>query len=194
MTDREFLLRTYGQQYGPEAGPWNLGVVNKYLEYRITAFFEEQFRVHPGDRLCNIGIGAGAWDRYLSYRLPEGSLISIDRDPLCCRQLREGLIFEENPNSVTVMCGDAMEMDLTDTFSLVTVVGSTIQESGEGLSLLEKAMSLVRKGGSLYFQSLEDVREEALMQAGSRKQMRLVCCDREEEYGMTCCYCKFIKD
>lgn len=30
-----FLLKTYSQMYGPEAGPWNLSVENKYLMYRF---------------------------------------------------------------------------------------------------------------------------------------------------------------
>ena len=74
--DQDFLLKAYGALWGPEAGPWNLSVEQKYLEYRITAFFEENFPVARGADICNIGIGAGYWDRYLSYRLDGGSLTS----------------------------------------------------------------------------------------------------------------------
>lgn len=89
--DREFLLKTYGQCYDAEAGPWNLSLQNKNLEYVITRFFEENFTVRQGADLCNIGIGAGYWDRYLSYRLtgrdadqhrhPEGLLPSAGGVP-----------------------------------------------------------------------------------------------------------------
>jgi hypothetical protein len=30
--DKDFLLKTYGACYNAEAGPWNLSLVNKYLE------------------------------------------------------------------------------------------------------------------------------------------------------------------
>ncbi len=38
--EKAFLLHTYGEEYGPDAGPWNTSVESKYLEYRITEFFE----------------------------------------------------------------------------------------------------------------------------------------------------------
>lgn len=80
--DKDFLLKTYSQMYAPEAGPWNLSVENKYLEYRFAQFFRDHFPVKEGTALCNIGIGAGAWDRFLSYQLRCGALTSIDIDPL----------------------------------------------------------------------------------------------------------------
>lgn len=39
--DQDFLLRVYGQCYDAEAGPWNLSLENKYLEYMFAKFFEE---------------------------------------------------------------------------------------------------------------------------------------------------------
>lgn len=152
--DRDFLLRTYSQMYAPEAGPWNLSVENKYLEYRFAQVFRDHFPVKEGAELCNIGIGAGAWDRSLSYQLKGGTLTSIDMDPLCCRQLREGLRFEENPNAVEVLCADAMTLDLTGQCDIVTLVGSTVTESGLGLRLLERAMTFLKPGGRLFYQSI----------------------------------------
>ena len=49
--DKDFLLKTYGQCYGPEAGPWNLSVENKYLEYMFTKFFENNFSINEGYQL-----------------------------------------------------------------------------------------------------------------------------------------------
>ena len=106
--DKDFLLRSYGECYDKDAGPWNLGVKNKYLEYMIAKFFEENFAVSEGENICNVGIGAGYWDRYLSYQLKGGSLTSIDIDEECCRSLKEGLINEHNPNSVEVIHSDVM--------------------------------------------------------------------------------------
>ena len=82
--DKSFLLQSYGEENGPEAGPWNTSLESKYLEYRITAFFEKDFEIGQGAQLCNIGIGAGNWDRYLSYRLNGGNLTSIDLDGTIC--------------------------------------------------------------------------------------------------------------
>ena len=78
--DQDFLLRVYGQCYDAEAGPWNLSLENKYLEYMFAKFFEENFEVGNNANICNIGIGAGYWDRYLSYQLDGGTLTSIDID------------------------------------------------------------------------------------------------------------------
>ncbi len=56
--EQAFLLRAYGACWGPEAGPWNLSVQNKYLEYMFARFFEEHFPLPEYVRICNIGIGA----------------------------------------------------------------------------------------------------------------------------------------
>lgn len=154
--DKDFLLQTYGQCYGAEAGPWNLSLQNKYLEYRITQFFEENFPVPPGGDLCNIGIGAGYWDRYLSYRLNGGALTSIDILEVCCRQLAECLENERNPNPVRVIHSDVMLLkNLAEQFDIVTMVGSARLESGLREDVLAQAVSFLKPGGSLYYQSLD---------------------------------------
>lgn len=155
--DKDFLLKTYGALYGEEAGPWNLSVENKYLEYRITKFFEDNFQVKEGFQICNIGIGAGYWDRYLSYQLKQGGLTSIDINELCCRQLKEGLENEENPNPVTIIHSDVMAVDnLDESFDIVTMIGSTRLESGLYQSLLCKAFSFLKRGGSMYYQTFDE--------------------------------------
>ena len=157
--DKDFLLKTYGQCYDAEAGPWNLSLQNKYLEYMFTKFFEENFPVVPGADLCNIGIGAGYWDRYLSYRLNGGTLTSIDIQEICCRQLEECLVNEKNPHPVRVIHSDVMLLDgLEERFDIVTMVGSARLESGLREDILDKAASFLKSGGSLYYQTLD--REE----------------------------------
>lgn len=154
--DKDFLLKTYGQCYDAEAGPWNLSLRNKYLEYAVTKFFEENFPVPPGAALCNIGIGAGYWDRYLSYRLNGGTLTSIDILEVCCRQLEACLVNEHNPNPVRVIHSDVMLLEgLAEQFDLVTMVGSARLESGLHEEILAKAVSFLKPGGSLYYQSLD---------------------------------------
>ena len=192
--DKDFLIKAYSQMYGPEAGPWNLGVTNKYLEYRLAAFFEENIPVRPGDDLCNVGIGAGAWDRYLSYRLESGTLTSIDIDELCCRQLREGLACEENPNRVEIICSDAMALNLEKRFDIVTLVGSTERESGRGTALLEKVMSFVKLSGSLYYQTLfPDIPAEQILETAHRCGMQVDLSLTDDRYGFCCRYYKFTK-
>lgn len=152
--DKDVLLKAYGSLYGPEAGPWNLSAEQKYLEYRITAFFEEHFPVGEGADLCNVGIGAGYWDRYLSYRLKGGSLTSIDLDGDCCRALADGLENEGNPSPVTVLHKNVMDCgELRGRFHIVTLVGSTQLESGLFEELLAALFALLRPGGCLYYQS-----------------------------------------
>lgn len=154
--DKEFLLRSYGEEYGPDAGPWNTSVKSKYLEYLLAAFFEEHFAVGENDEICNIGVGAGSWDRYLSYRLKGGRLTSIDKDPECCRQLQLRLENEQNPHAVEVLCSDVLLTEgLERRFDLVTMVGSTRLESGTHEKILRKAWSLLKPGGSFYYQTLD---------------------------------------
>ena len=189
-----FLLRTYSQMYDPEAGPWNLSVENKYLEYRIRDFFEKNFDIPKIAQICNIGIGAGEWDIYLSYKLSEGTLTSVDKLEVCCRQLEERLICEGNPNEVKVVCADAMTLDCTDQFDILTIVGTTAIESNDGMALLAKASGFVKDGGSLYYQSL-DAKEDCnvVMQTAFRCGLSLAAFDEDNAYGFCCHYYKFEK-
>ena len=189
-----FLLQTYSQMYSPEAGPWNLSVKNKYLEYRFRDFFETHFSISDNAQICNIGIGAGEWDIYLSYKLPKGELTSIDIDEICCRQLEQRLICEGNPNKVTTFCADAMTLDFADKFDIVTMVGSTAIESGDGLKLLAKAISFVKDGGALYYQSLDKKEDcNAVLKTALQHGMLLTAFFEDTSYGFHCHYYKFDK-
>ena len=176
----------------PEAGPWNLSVEQKYLEYRITAFFEENFPVARGAEICNIGIGAGYWDRYLSYRLDGGSLTSIDLDPESCRALREGLKNEGNPNPVTVVNKNVMDCgELRGRFSIVTMVGSTRMESGLFEGILGMAAGFLTPGGALYYQSLaQDEDPEDMGALWERLGLEVEKYRPEAPFGRTCHYWK----
>lgn len=192
--DTAFLLQTYSQMYAPEAGPWNLSVANKYLEYQLTAFFEKHVSLPPHAALCNIGIGAGEWDRYLSYQLSGGTLTSIDPRDICCRQLEMRLIAEENPAAVTVICADAMTLSQDNRFDVVTMVGSTAAESRDSFALLEKAMDFVKDGGVLYYQSIEENENySTVMQTAFRKGMTLGAFLVDDAHDMHCQYYIFYK-
>lgn len=164
--DKDDLLNFYGSMYGPEAGPWNLSVESKYLEYRITRFFEENFPVAEGGDICNIGIGAGFWDRYLSYRLKGGTLTSIDRDSRWCRNLALCLANEGNPNPVEMIPRDVMDCGgLRGKFHIVTMVGSARMESGLCEEILTMAASFLRPGGAVYYQSLAQNEDPLALEA-----------------------------
>ena len=95
--DKDFLLKSYGEMYNSECGPGNISLTSKWLEYEITKFFEENFNFDNCSKICNIGIGAGFWDRYLSYKMTKDCLlVSIDKDYEYCKQLELCLINEEN--------------------------------------------------------------------------------------------------
>lgn len=189
-----FLLQTYSQMYSPEAGPWNLSVENKYLEYRIRDFFEKHFDISKNAQICNIGIGAGEWDIYLSYKLSEGTLTSIDMLEVCCRQLEERLICEGNPNEVTVVCADAMTLDYAEQFDILTMVGTTAIESGDGMSLLAKASGFVKDGGAIYYQTLDGKEDcNAVMQTAFQCGMSLAAFAEDNAHGFCCHYYKFEK-
>lgn len=154
--DKDFLLEAYGECYGPEAGPWNLSLTNKYLEYMITKFFEENFEIKENAKICNIGIGAGYWDRYLSYKLNGGMLTSIDMDEECCRQLRECLANEKNANPVEIIQSDVtLVTEMNNCFDLITMIGSTRIESGVYEQIIVKAFDMLKPGGTLFYQTLD---------------------------------------
>ena len=193
--NKDFLLKTYGQCYDSEAGPWNLSVENKYLEYMLAKFFEENFLVTERTYICNVGIGAGYWDRYLSYKLRGGALTSIDIDEVACRQLRECLINEKNPNKVTVIHSDVLSVGgLDDRFDIVTMVGSTRMESGLYESMIEKALSFLKSGGSLYYQTLDEAEtREDMVVLCEKNNMKIDKYLLDTSYGFKAQYWKITK-
>lgn len=192
--EKEFLLKTYSQVYGPDAGPWNLSVPNKYLEYRFADFFEKHFAVGHGQSICNIGIGAGEWDRYLSYQLKGGTLTSVDKLDVACRQLEKRLIAEKNPNKVEVVCMDVMDWTPQRKFDVVTMVGSTAAESKLGLLILERTMELVKMGGTLYYQTLDEAEDMNLtIQTALKNGLKLEAFEKDCVYGMVGHYYRFGK-
>ncbi|MGN0505447.1 MAG: class I SAM-dependent methyltransferase [Lachnospiraceae bacterium] len=192
--DKEFLLKTYGLLYDSEAGPWNLSVENKYLEYMFAKFFEENFAVKPDMNVCNIGIGAGYWDRFLSYKLPSGTLTSIDIDEVCCRQLKECLQNEQNPNTVHIIHSDVMLVEGMDgAFDIVTMVGSARMESRLFCEILEKAFRFLKKGGMMYYQSLDKTENMSDVLAVCKDTMKVENYLLDETYGFKAQYWKLTK-
>lgn len=193
--DKDFLLKTYGQCYDSEAGPWNLSLKNKYLEYMFAKFFEENFVVDKETCICNVGIGAGYWDRYLSYQLKGGSLTSIEIDELSCRQLKECLINEKNPNQIYIIHQDIMQTNhFENQFDIVTMVGSTRRETGLYEPLLKKVFSLLKNGGSLFYQTLDEKeRKEDIVSLCEKTDIKIDNYLLDTLYGFKAQYWKLTK-
>ncbi len=147
------LQKIYGDCWGGEAGEWNTSLQNKYLEYMFARFLEENFVIRKDDHILNIGIGAGYWDRYLSYKVPDGALTSIDIDRSCADNFA-ACLKNENNNTVEVICADAITYDFGKQFDLVTMVGSAVAESCKTDAIIKKAISILKDTGALYLQIL----------------------------------------
>ena len=138
---------------GPEAGPWNRSPRSLYLEYWTRNFIAVQIEPFPGVQVCNVGIGAGAWDNFLCDWLGDkGCLTSVDIDREICesfeyRQKREG-----HPNPSNVICADIMSDSLAPgSFDVVTIIGSTVSESGYYDECLASCWRLVRERGHMMY-------------------------------------------
>ncbi len=191
------IARIYGEQYGPEAGPWNLSLESKYLEYAITRFFEENFPLEEGARACNVGVGAGYWDRYLSYRPEISALTSVDIDPEICENFLACLENEGNPNHITVLQRDVLDCgELRGQFDLVTLVGSTLKESAQTEGVLRQAFAFLKPGGQLYCQSVyeTDGGKAALERLCAENSMRVERYETETRYGRTISFWKLVKN
>ena len=187
------LLKVYGDCWGGEAGEWNTSLQNKYLEYMFACFLEENFIIHNDFDILNIGIGAGYWDRYLSYKVGNGSLTSVDIDRECADNLAACLENENNTNPIKVICADAITYDFDKKFDLVTMVGSAVAESGKTKAIIAKAISLIKEEGALYLQILHkdtDFDIDAFcVEHNVRIDKRLV----DDKYGIHCEYYKITK-
>ncbi len=193
--DKELLLASYAEEYGPEAGPWNTSVKSKYLEYKIAAFFEENFEISEDTDICNIGIGAGSWDRYLSFKLKSGRLVSIDIDEEICTRLFLRLDYEKNPGDVTVVNSDVMLInDMDNSFDIVTMVGSTRLESGLFKEILTKAAGFIKPGGAFYYHTLDkDEEKEYFEKICEANNLIIKNYLLDTEYGFKAQYFKAVK-
>lgn len=107
----------------------------------------------PGLNVCNVGIGTGDWDNFLCDLLVgTGCLTSIDIDPEICELFRYRQKREGHPNPSTVVCADVMEDSLpAASFDVVTIIGSTVTESGNYSRCLGSCLRLVRPAGFMMY-------------------------------------------
>lgn len=121
-------------------------------------------------------------------------MTSVDISEVCCRQLEERLIYEGNPNKVTVVCADAMILDYKEQFDILTMVGSTAMESRDSMALLAKVSEFIKVGGLIYYQSLDDSENcNEVIKTAFQCGMSLNAYNEDNEYGFRCHYYKFEK-
>jgi SAM-dependent methyltransferase len=150
--DDRRLLRYFLDRGHPDAA-WNLSPDAAFLDYKLRSWTERVIGESRG-RLdaCNIGIGTGDWDDFLGYAIAgRGTLTSIDIDPEICAVLRYRQRRQGHTNPATVRCRDLLRLGWSSRFDLVTIVGSTVAETGAYDAALTRALELLRPRGRLFY-------------------------------------------
>lgn len=107
----------YVSFYDALAGPWNLSPECLYFMYRHRRYFRSILSRYFGKssdiRVCNVGIGLGDWDLYLSFELgSKGKLTSIDIQSDSCEILEGRLEIQKHPHKVEVVNEDVNKTSL----------------------------------------------------------------------------------
>lgn len=149
MDDRDLL--SYYLERGAE-GRWNLSVEAAYLDYRLRSWAAE-LAPRETASACNVGIGEGSWDDYLGYLLEgRAAVTSIDVDQRICALLEYRQRREGHPNASRVVCADLLTGPIDGApFDLVTVVGSTMRETGDQDAAVGACIGLLSPRGLLFY-------------------------------------------
>lgn len=193
--EKDYILEYYSEFNNEECGKWNTSLRSKWYDYKITEYFEENFNLKEAKVICNIGIGPGHWDRYLSYHMNEECrLISVDIDTDITETFRLCLENEQNNRNIEIINKDIFEYNPHDKFNIVTMVGSTVQEIGYYKEIFNKATSLLNDSGELYYScvSKEETKEQLI---NALKDTGYIIADyqRLEKYSLVLIVCKIIK-
>lgn len=164
MNDQE-LFQYYLAMREQEPHQWNLSPKSLYMELETRDFLTRNYQPVAADssspgtsiKACNIGIGVGEWDDFLGYFIAgKGQLTSVDINREICevfkyRQQREG---HTNPSHV--VCEDFTRASLPENeYDLVTIIGSTLQESGKTKEVFAKTHEIMKVDGYLFVMNLE---------------------------------------
>ena len=145
----------------PEGGAeWNLSPEYHYLfGFAVRDFLRRSCRLFQGIQVCNVGIGAGDWDDFLGYWLKDwGTLTSVDIDGRICAVFAYRQERERHPNPSRVLNEDILHTSLPHaTFDLVTIIGSTPQETGNPRGALDRCFGLVKPGGRLLYMGTTEI-------------------------------------
>lgn len=144
MTEDAELLVHYLER---GAEPWNISLEAAWLDYELRAWVRPRLPAQFPVAACNIGIGVGCWDDWLGYELGT-SITSVDRDPAICRTFALRQRRERHPYPARVVCGDVCDGILGGhRFDVITIVGSTLAETGDRDELERSAVGALAPGG-----------------------------------------------
>lgn len=150
--EKDYILDYYGEFYNEECGPWNTPLKSKWYDYVENEYFEDNFNIKNVLNVCNIGIGSGVWDRYLSYHINKNSkLVCVDIDKEITETFRLCLINEKNNRNIEIINKDIFKYEPLIKFDLITVIGSAIQEIGFYNDLFYKVFSMLNDNGCLFY-------------------------------------------
>lgn len=144
MTESE-LLAHYVERGGE---PWNVSLEAAWLDYELRAWVKPRLPTIWPAEVCNIGIGVGLFDDWLGHELGY-SITSIDIDPLVCRTFAARQRRERHPHPAHVRCGDARDVIGCSRFDAITIIGSTLAETGARDELEAAALRALVPGGTL---------------------------------------------
>jgi hypothetical protein len=161
MTETE-LLAHYVERGGE---PWNVSLEAAWLDYELRAWVRPRLPTHWPAAVCNIGIGVGLWDDWLGHELGV-AITSVDRDPQICRTFAARQRRERHPYPAHVRCGEVTAIAEgtgarriigtpatgvlgSSRFDLITIVGSTLAETGDRADLERAARAALAPGGTL---------------------------------------------
>jgi protein-L-isoaspartate O-methyltransferase len=127
MTESE-LLAHYVERGGE---PWNVSLEASWLDYELRAYVIARLPARRPLSVCNVGIGVGLFDDWLGH-VVGARITSVDRDPAICRMFELRQRRELHSYPARVVCGDVRDGVLGDArFDVITVIGSTLAESGD---------------------------------------------------------------
>lgn len=193
--EKDYILEYYSEFNNEECGKWNTSLKSKWYDYKITEYFEENFNLKGAKFICNIGIGPGHWDRYLSYHMNEECrLISIDIDTDITETFRLCLENEQNNRNIEIINKDIFEYNPKDKFDIITMVGSTVHEIGYYNEIFKKTTALLNDNGELYYSSVtKEETKEQLIDALNNTGYIIADYQRLEKYSLVLIVCRIAK-
>lgn len=146
MSESTELLEHYLER-GRE--PWNVSLEAAWLDFELRAWVRPRLPARWPVRACNIGIGVGLWDDWLGHELGV-AITSVDVDAAICRTFAVRQRSEGHPFPARIVCGDPRDGVLgAARFDVITIVGSTLAETGDRAALERAAVAALAPGGVL---------------------------------------------
>jgi hypothetical protein len=147
VTEEDAELLAHYLDRGHEA--WNVSLEAAWLDYELRAFVAARLPARRPLAACNVGIGVGLFDDWLGHHLGT-PITSVDRDARVCRLFALRQRRERHPHPARVVCGDVRDGVLDGArFDVITVVGSTLAESGDAGATRRALERALAPGGLL---------------------------------------------